>query len=100
MTLATLNRRAVFLRAAWLALLVVLGSQLFLAGHQFQHEGLTTSEACTTCMQLDQLDVPVATPVKCLLTPQSLAAIASGHSSQFIALPLAPYSSRAPPRAS
>lgn len=46
-------------RFALLGLLCVVGSQLVLAGHQFQHDELLVVESCAVCAQLEQLYSPV-----------------------------------------
>lgn len=45
-------------RIVLLALLCVAGSQLAIAGHQFQHDELLVSDSCAVCVQLEQLDGP------------------------------------------
>lgn len=98
MMLASLNRRTITLRAAWLAMIVVAGSQLVLAGHQFQHDGVTGNEVCTTCVQLDEFDAPVTlAPANPPLSSQ-LPVVLPDRGSLIDRLSLSPYSSRAPPR--
>lgn len=48
-------------RIALLALVLLAGSQLTIAEHQFSHDDLVT-DACGVCLKLDQLDeaVPAA----------------------------------------
>lgn len=84
-------------RIALLALLSIAASQLVLAGHQFAHDETLVAESCAVCIQLEQLDVPVAAGKSASLS-QSIEVFRPPFGDQQTAIGVVRhYASRAPP---
>lgn len=84
-------------RVALLVLLFAAGSQVVLAGHQFQHDDLLVSESCAICAQVEQQDVPLPAAVHHIFTaPLALPSCAWQQSGDGTGL-VVHYRGRAPP---
>jgi hypothetical protein len=84
-------------RFALLVLLCVGGSQLVMAGHQFQHDDVLVAESCAVCIQLDQLDSPVPGTDLLLSIPAPFAGEFTFTDAQHNNGPARFYVGRAPP---
>ena len=85
-------------RLVLLSLLCVAGSQLAVAGHQFQHDELVVSDSCAACVQLEQLDGPLSDLDAAPPLPSACAGVFQVVDVTPAAAPFTHYLGRAPPR--
>ncbi len=61
-------------RIALAAVLAFAGSQLALAGHQFEHDLGSLDESCVVCIQIEQFDQAISVaPAPLMLAPTPVA---------------------------
>lgn len=84
-------------RLALLVLLCAAVSQVALAGHQFQHDDILSSESCTLCVQVEQLDAPTSVAGISVAFAPGAVLEPCGEIAAAQALTAFYYQSRAPP---
>jgi hypothetical protein len=84
-------------RFAVLAVFLVAWTQIAIAGHQFQHNGISTTDNCEICVRLDRLDDAAVPASFATLLPCAHGTIDPVEADRPAVCRVFAYSPRAPP---